>query len=86
MTDQERGLDTKDSHAGYVDEGAVAHDEVFGDLTERGPNYRNVSTMSSCKAITPNINNIQLGWLDWIGHSHGQNPDWSGCSLDSGRF
>lgn len=39
------------SHVGQVDDVKRQHDDVFGDLSEDGPNYRNVRTLSENHCI-----------------------------------
>ena len=42
--DTEEGLATLPSGAGEVDnDPTLAHDAVFGNITEKGPNYRDVN-------------------------------------------
>lgn len=44
----EQGKNDMHINAGIIEEDTVTHDAVFGDITEEGPNYRNVSDL--CKA------------------------------------
>ncbi|KAJ6172402.1 transmembrane amino acid transporter protein-domain-containing protein [Penicillium chermesinum] len=45
-----------------LDVGEVAHDAVFGEITEDGPNYRNVCTIETRHIVTGDANVEQVGW------------------------
>jgi hypothetical protein len=63
--DQSLGVAPLPVEAGEVDDGVskdIQHDAVFGDITEDGPNYRNVRPSTSKLLSFANIFS-KVGWL-----------------------
>lgn len=64
-TNDDDGIAPTSSH-GAVGEAlqhkATTHDAVFGEITEGGPNYRNVSTVVPSLAWM--LNSMLSGWMD----------------------
>ena len=61
---------------------AVEHDAVFGDITEEGPNYRNVRDISGncCDTML-----MGLGWMAGHRCSHAEDTIRPRRAIDSGR-
>lgn len=55
VNDAERGSGEKSSK--IQEPPALAEDAVFGEITEEGPNYRDVGTIPTNKSSTPNTYN-----------------------------
>jgi hypothetical protein len=60
---------------------AYAHDAVFGESTEEGPNYRNVCRLS--RYVIPAKTDSLLGRMAWNRCPHDEDPDWPWCPLYS---
>lgn len=64
----------------------TTHDDVFGEITDEGPNYRNVHTYLSLRpALNPmsqwNANRSHSpGRVRGNRYSHDEDSDWHGCS------
>lgn len=69
-------LDTIPSHIN------ITHDDVFGELTEDGPNYRNVHTGQPINSNERKLT-ITAGRVHRNRHSHDENSDWSRCPSHS---
>lgn len=53
-----------------------AHDAVFGELNEDGPNYRNVSVAAQVLArVDDRIANDTSGWMARNNHPDDEDPD-----------
>lgn len=44
---------------------AYTHDAVFGEITSKGPNYRNVSSMSRSMGVEVEVLIISVRWDGW---------------------
>lgn len=56
-------------------------DDVFGEITEEGPNYRDVCT--SCRCFWYESRLTTIGWVDGDSGDYDQDADWAGSALDS---
>lgn len=78
------GLHPHPSQIGEVqDTETPTYDAVFGEITEDGPNYRNVCLPSY---FHPMAETNVSGRFPRYRRPHDENPDRFGCSVDSRRF
>lgn len=77
LEDPQRALSVKfeDSHPLPIQE-----DAVFGEITEDGPNYRNVR---ASKIARLHIGLQSTGGIDGNGCPDDEDASWLGCSIDS---
>lgn len=78
------GLQRPESQHGSTYVSSHLEDAVFGEVSEGGPNYRNVClAFTRPETFSPETNFEQLAWMDCDSCTHDQDPDWPGCSLHS---
>lgn len=55
------------------------HDDVFGEISESGPNYRNVRFLhlSLLESGAQNHCNTQIGRMVWYCRAHDEKSDWT---------
>lgn len=75
---EEGALSPTTSNVGQITD-AYPHDAVFGEITEDGPNYRNVRYVPL--PIVASLTNTSLGRMAWNSCSNDEDPDRSGCPL-----
>lgn len=56
-------------------------DAVFGNVGEEGPNFRNVSKVSSPRLLSSRLT-PESGWLVRNGCSHDEDPNWPWSPFD----
>lgn len=76
---EEGALSPTTSNVGQITD-AYAHDAVFGEITEDGPNYRNVRYVLT--PIVASLTNNLLGRMAWNICSDDEDSDRSWCPLN----
>lgn len=80
---EEPQIESKDEIDLKESQNDANQDLVFGEITEEGPNYRNVCTDSSNHLKQGQYSNFYLGRSVRNGDSHDEDPNWSGCSRNT---